>query len=180
MNHAADPALLLYLHGNDKTLSTDGDQLILHRAAFGEPPQISAQGVLDRALLFFHLAPNTCQLGRRAIIESAIGQDLVMEETKKSSEIRDAGREYRYGLPFHLCGPVNQDNQVPYFQRFQGCASDMSLFQQGCGAEQAGKIKVPATAQELQHFSHKLLLAGYPAMIATWLEFGNPGAAQLR
>ena len=69
-----------------------------------EPPQISAQGVLDRALLFFHLAPNTCQLGRRAIIESAIGQDLVMEETKKSSEIRDAGREYRYGLPFHLHG----------------------------------------------------------------------------
>ena len=58
VDYALHAAFLLDLYGDDETFAADGDELVLHRAAFGEAAQISAQRFLNRAALPFDLAAN--------------------------------------------------------------------------------------------------------------------------
>ena len=43
MHHAADPLALLGLDRDHEALAADSDEFVLHRAAFGQPPQVAAQ-----------------------------------------------------------------------------------------------------------------------------------------
>src|ERR1700686_2127820 len=77
VNHALHAALLLDLDGNDEALAADGDQLILHRAAFGQTPQVCAKGILNPTALLFDLAANPRQFSRSMVFQRAIGLNLV-------------------------------------------------------------------------------------------------------
>ena len=58
MNDAVDSPLLLYLDWDDKAFAANRNQLILHRSAFREPAQVTAQRFLNGALLLLDLAAN--------------------------------------------------------------------------------------------------------------------------
>ena len=77
VDHTLDTPFLLRLHRNYKSFAADCDQLILQSAAFGQPSQIAAQRLLDQPLLFLHLATDARKFWRGAVIERAIGPDLV-------------------------------------------------------------------------------------------------------
>src|SRR6266550_8051721 len=49
VDYALYPPLVLSLNWNYKAFATDGDHCFLCRAAFGQPPQITLQRLLDRA-----------------------------------------------------------------------------------------------------------------------------------
>ena len=85
VRHALHPAALLHLHRNHEAFATNGDQLFLHRAVLGKPPQIGAQRLLDGALLLLHFAANARQLRRSFVVERAVGQDLVAEVTQQEA-----------------------------------------------------------------------------------------------
>ena len=102
VRHALHPAALLHLHRNDEAFAANGDQLILHRAVLGKPPQIGAQRLLDGALLLLHVAANSRQLRRSLIVERAVGQDLVAEVTQQEREISQGLRKLQDCLPLVL------------------------------------------------------------------------------
>src|SRR5260221_760389 len=54
-------AYLLDFYPDDETLAADGDEFILHGAAFGKFAQVAAQRFLDLTLLLFGLAANAAQ-----------------------------------------------------------------------------------------------------------------------
>ena len=84
VHHALHAALLLDFYRDHEALAADGDQFVLHRAAFGEFPQVAAQRFLNLAFLLLDLAANAAQFGRRAIVERAVGQNLVAERSAGS------------------------------------------------------------------------------------------------
>src|SRR5580658_10705578 len=89
VNYALDAAFLLDLDGDDKAFAADGDEFVLHGAAFGEAAEISAQGVLDGAALFFNFATDADQFWRGVILERAGGLNLVADEAAGVAEVGD-------------------------------------------------------------------------------------------
>ena len=65
-------------------------------ARLPQPPQVGLQRGLDEALLSFRLAAQVRQFGRGAVVERAVGQDLVAEEAQQVGEIADGGRQRRH------------------------------------------------------------------------------------
>ena len=114
-------ALLLDLDGNDEALAANGDEFVLHGAAFGEAAEVSAQRFLDRAALFFDLAADASQFGRGPVFERAIGLDLVAERTQELAEVGDPCGESAHRNPFraHSGGRVRDD-----FAPFGGAIDD--------------------------------------------------------
>src|SRR5208282_2439368 len=111
VNHALHSAFLFDFYRDYEALAADGDQFVLHGAAFGEFPQVAAQRVLDLPLLLLDLAANAAQFGRSAIVERAVGQNFVAERAQERSEILDAGgkRGYRGPLGTHRSGRLTHD-----------------------------------------------------------------------
>src|ERR1700732_4871929 len=72
VDDARHAAFLSDFHRDHETLAADGDQFVLHGAAFGEFAEVAAQRFLNLTLLFFAVAANTAQLGGRAIVERAV------------------------------------------------------------------------------------------------------------
>src|ERR1700723_974428 len=95
-------AFLLDLDGDDEAFAADGDELVLHGAAFGEAPQISAEGFLDGAALFFDFAADADEFGRSVIFEGTVGLDLVAEEAEEVVEVGDLGGECAQAAPLAL------------------------------------------------------------------------------
>ena len=87
MDHSIHFAALLGLYRNYKALTTNRDQLFLDCAAFGQMAEIAAQRVLNKPLLFFHVATDARQLRRGAVVECAIRRNFVAEEAQQRSEI---------------------------------------------------------------------------------------------
>ena len=56
VDHALHAPALLGLHGNDEALAADGDEFVLHGAAFGEPAQVAAQRFLDGTRFCFSMS----------------------------------------------------------------------------------------------------------------------------
>ena len=99
VHYTLHAALLLHFYWDDKALAADGDQFVLHRAAFGKFPQVAAQGFLNLAFLLLDLTANAAQFGRRAIVERAIRQNLVAERTQEAGEVLDTSGKRGHGGP---------------------------------------------------------------------------------
>src|ERR1035441_5339119 len=86
VHDSLDAAFLLDFHRDHETLATDGDQFVLHGAALGEFAQVTAQRLLNLTLLLFNLAAEAAEFGGGAVVERAVGQNLVAKGTKERSE----------------------------------------------------------------------------------------------
>src|SRR5277367_548323 len=87
VNYALDAAFLLNFDGDDEAFAADGDEFVLHGAAFGEAAEISAEGVLDGAALFFYFAADASEFGGSVIFERAVGLNFVAEEAEEVGEV---------------------------------------------------------------------------------------------
>src|SRR5208337_4377750 len=109
--HALHAAFLLDFDRDHKTLAANGNEFILHGAAFGEFSQVAAQRFLDLALLLLDLTANAAELGRRSIVEGAVGQDLVAERAQEGGKILNASGQRGHGGPLgaHRGGRLTDD-----------------------------------------------------------------------
>ena len=187
VHHSLHAPLLLDLHGDDKAFAADGHQFILHRAAFRQPPQVSAQRFLNRAPLLFDLATNARQFGRSLIVQSSIGLNLVAERAQKFGEVNDLVRECPHPVPVgsHICGRMQRDlppfcrsihyeDHVTNFRRLQGSSGDARFLDEQTNLDQPGKIKPPAHSPEFPNLAGQFLLALNPIAIRRRSQRGDP------
>ena len=104
VDHALHAAFLLDFDGDDEALAADGDQFVLHRAAFGEAAKISAERFLDGAALLFDFAADAGEFGRGFVFERAVGLNLVAEAAQEFGEVGDLGRERADSAPLRSHG----------------------------------------------------------------------------
>ena len=186
MHDALHAAFLLDLDGDDKSLAADRDQFILHRAAFGESPQISAQGLLNRAPLLFDLAANARQLWRGLVFKRAIGLDLVAKGAQELGEVDDLIREHTHPVPigFHIRRRMKHDlapfrrtiddqDHVSNLRGLESGAGDAGFLQEQVDIDEPGKIKAATHAAELPNLLRKFLLALNPIAVRGGSESGN-------
>jgi hypothetical protein len=76
------------LDRDDEALAADGDQFILHRAAFGEFAQIAAQRFLNLPLLLFDLAADAAQFRRGFDRRACHRAESCCETAQKASEVQ--------------------------------------------------------------------------------------------
>ena len=193
MHHALHAAFLLDFDRDHKALAADGDQFVLHGAAFGEFPQVAAQRFLDLTLLLFDLAANAAEFGRSAIVECAVGQDLVMERTQEAREILDAGGKRGHGGPLgahrgrrltHDFAPLrsavgDQDN-VADLAGFKSGSGNAGFFDQLSDFGQPGEFESSADPAILADFRGELVLGFNPCVVERRQKFGEPALAQWR
>src|SRR5579863_1662343 len=178
VNHSLHSALLFDLHRNDETLAANGDQLVLHGAAFGEAPQITAERFLNRAALPFRVATDAGEFGRGFIFERSIRLDLVTEVAKEFREVDDLGREavnlapirshcrrriLGYLAPF--CGAIDDSDDVSDLQRFQRGSGDTGFCRERSHVQESRKIEAPADAAEFANLGGECLLRFDPAPV---------------
>ncbi len=99
VDDALNTALLLGFDGDDETVATDGDQLVLKRIALREAAEIAAKRVLDAAALLFNFAPDAAESRRGVVVEGAVGRELVGEVAQERREVFDGGGEFFDGGP---------------------------------------------------------------------------------
>ena len=178
VNHSLHAPLLLYLHRDHKAFTANRDQLILHPSALGQLPQIAAQGLLNHPPLLFNLPANARQLRGGAILERAVGQNLVAKRPQKFSEVGNQEGQGCDGLPLELHGgrgaerdlaplggPIHHLDDIANFHRFQSRAGDPRLLEQFPDIQQARKIEAPAHPPEFPDLARELLLGLNPAAI---------------
>ena len=115
VDYALHPSFLFNFHGDNEPLAADRNQFVLQCAAFGKTPQIAAQRFLNQPFLLFDLSPDARQFRRRAVVECAIRQDFVAEETQELGKIlnRQGERCDRRPLRTH-CGGRLFHNLAPF------------------------------------------------------------------
>ena len=178
VHHALDAAFLLDFHRDHKTLAADGDQFVLHRPAFGEFAQVAAQRLLDLAFLLFDLAANAVQFGRGAVVERAVGKNLVVKGAQEDSEILDGGGKRGHGGPLGAHGrrrladdfaplgcAVGDHDHVADFAGFEGRSGDEGLLHWLLDFGQADEFKTPANAAILANLGGELLLGFNPCAV---------------
>src|SRR5581483_10013418 len=99
VHHAVYALALLGFYRDHEALATDGDQLVLNGAAFGQPSQISAQRLLNEPLLLLHVATNAAQLRRSTIVKRAVRLDLVAEMAQQQREIGNLVSQLQHAAP---------------------------------------------------------------------------------
>ena len=179
VRHSLHAPPLLDLHGDDEAIAANRDQLFLHGAAFGEPPQITAQRFLDGALLLFDVAANARQLRRSFVVQRTVGKNLVAEVAQQGREVGDVLESSLHRLPTFgdirrrvkgdlapLGGAVGHQQQVANLQHFQRGAADARLVDQLGGIEQAVKVEAAARAQVSAQLFRELLLPLNPLPVA--------------
>src|SRR3954463_11298403 len=87
VDNALHLALLLDLNRDDETLTADGDQFVLRRAAFTQPSKMRLQRLLYHTFLLLDFAADACQLGRSFVVESPVRKNLVLKEAQQLGEI---------------------------------------------------------------------------------------------
>src|SRR5579883_2750172 len=187
---AGDAAFQLDLDGDDEALAADGDQLVLHGAAFGETAEVATQRLLDEAFLLFDVAADAGELGRGLVVEGAVGLDLIAEGAEDIGEVLDGGGESRNGGPrFHgggraehdlapLGGAVDDEKDVADLGGFKRSAGDAGLVEERGDVEEAGEFKASANAAELADFLGELVLALDPGAVLSGGEGGDAGGAE--
>ena len=176
VNYALDAALLLNFYRDDETFAADGDELILHRAAFREAAQVSAQGFLNGAALLFHFAADAGEFGRGFVFEGSVGLDFVAETAEEFCEVGDAVREFVDLTPFGshggrwmlgdlapFGGAVDYQDYVADLGGFQSDAGDAGLFDEVSDVDEAGKVEASSDAAEFTDFGGELLLGLDPS-----------------
>ena len=76
MNDAGNLAFELCLNGDDEAVAANGDEVVLGAASFAQAAQRFAQALFDGTVLAFDRPSDTAELGRRVVVEAAIGFDL--------------------------------------------------------------------------------------------------------
>ena len=178
VDDALDAAFLLDFHRDHETLAADGDQFILHGATFGEFAKVAAQRFLDLPFLLLDLAANAAQFGRSAIVERAVGQNLVVERAQEDGEILDAAGErddggpigaHRGGRLTHdlapLRGAVGDEDDVANFGGFKSGSADAGFLNQRLDFGKAGKFETSADTAVLADFRGELLLGLNPCVV---------------
>src|ERR1019366_4279711 len=191
VHDALHAALLLDFHRNHKTLAADGDQFVLHGPAFGEFPQVAAQRFLNLTLLLLDLTANAAQFGGSAVVESAVGQDLVAERAQEGGEVLDAGGKRGYGGPLgahrggrltHDFAPLgsavgDEDNDAD-LAGFKSGAGNAGFLDQLLDFGQAGEFETCADTTILADFRGELLLGFNPCAIERRQKFRDAALAQ--
>src|SRR5579864_4884841 len=193
VNDAIDALTLLSLYGNDKALTADGDEFVLHGAAFCQPPQIAAQRFLDGALLFFHVTTDARELSGGAIVKRAVRLDLVAEVAQQQSEIGNLLGERQHADPVRLDGVrrmqghftpfgrfIDQQDEVANLFDLERCAGNARFGQEGVSIEKAGEFEVSAGGVKAARFVGKLLLMVDPCAVERGLQLRDAGLAQRR
>src|SRR5579872_745105 len=178
MHYALYSSFLLHLNGNNEALAANRYQFVLHRAALGEPAQITAERFLDRASLLFNLAANAGEFRRGFIVERAIGENFVSESSQEVAEVHDLRRKFCHSLPLELHGgrwiqrdfsplrgAIDYQYHIPDIRRFKGCTSDSRFFHGLGHIQQANEVESAGHAAELADFPGKLLLIFDPLVI---------------
>ena len=150
VHHALYTPFLFHLDRNYKALAADGNQIILHRAAFGKFSEVAAERVLDKALLLFHVATDSCQFRRGAVVQCAIRQNLVAEGAEEISKVHNRGgkRSHRIPFPFHgrrrmqsdlapLRSSIHDQHDVANLSCLQGRAFYAGLFNKSRNLQQS-------------------------------------------
>src|SRR6266446_2287374 len=178
VDDALHTTLLLDFHRDDKPLAADGDQLVLHGPAFGEFAQVAAQRFLDLTLLFFGVAANAAKLGRCAIVERAVGQNLVVKRAQEAGEILDTSGKRLDGGPrgahrgWRLTGDfaplgcaVGDEDYIADLGGFKSGSAYAGFLNQLLDFGEAGEFEASADATELADFCRQLLLSFNPRAI---------------
>ena len=145
VDDALHAALLLDLDGDDEALAADGDQFVLHGAAFGEAAEIAAQRFLNGAALLLDLAADAGEFGRGVVVERAVGLNLVAEVAQELGEVGDAGgelRRRRVHSDLHggrraerdlapLGGAIDDEDDVANLGGFESGAGDAGFLDEG-------------------------------------------------
>jgi hypothetical protein len=193
VNYALDAAFLLDLDGDDEAFAADGDEFVLHGAAFGEAAEISAEGILDGAALSFDFAADAGEFGRGVIFECAVGLNFVAEEAEEVVEVSDLGGECADGAPLALHagggmegdfapfrGAIDDEDYVANLGGFEDGALNAGFRDELGGGEQAGKFEASADAAEFADFAGELVLGFDPVAIGGGSESGDAGLTQGR
>ena len=191
VHYALHPALLLDFDGDHKTLAADGDQFVLHGAAFGEFPQVAAQRFLDLTLLLLDLTPNAAQFGRSAIVERPVRQDLVAEPAQEVCEILDAGGKGGDGGPLGTHGgwrlthdfaplrsAVGDEDNVADLGGLKCGSGNAGFFDQLFDFGQAHEFETSAHTPILADFRGELLLGFNPCAVERRQKFRDAALAQ--
>ncbi len=178
VDDALDAAFLLDLDGDDEALSADGDEFVLHGAAFGEAAQVSAQGFLNGATLLFHFAADAGKLGRGFVFERSIRLNLVAEVAQEFREVDDLSREAVNFAPVRahggggilgdlppLGGAIDDGNDVANLECFERGSGDARFGHERSDIGEGGKIEATADAAEFANLSGKQLLGFDPLLI---------------
>jgi hypothetical protein len=118
VNDAIDALALLRFYGDDEALAANGDEFILHCAAFRQPTEIAAQRLLDGTLLLFHVATDARELCRCAIVQRAVRLDLVAEVAQQQGEVGDLLRERQHADPVRLYRVRRMQRHLSPFRGF--------------------------------------------------------------
>ncbi len=193
VHYALHAAFLLDFDRDHETLAADGDQFVLHGSAFGEFPQVAAQRFLYLTLLLFDFTANTAQLGRSAIVERAVGQDLVVERAQEGGEILDAGGKRGYGGPLgahrgwrltHDFAPlgsaVGDEDNVADLAGFKSGSGNAGFLDQLPDFGQPGEFETSADTTIVADFRGELLLGFNPCAIERRQKFRDATLAQRR
>src|SRR5208282_2012174 len=186
-------SFLLNFDWDNETLAADGDQFVLHGAAFGEFPQVAAQRVLDLALLLLDLAANAAEFRGSAIVERAVGQNLVVERAQEAGEVLNAVGKRSHGAPIAahggrrlthdfapLCGPVGNKDNVADLAGFESGPGNAGFLDQLFDFGQAGEFKASADTTILADFGRELLLGFNPRAIERRQKFRDAALSQRR
>src|SRR5258707_166734 len=165
VDDALHAAFLLDFYRDHETLAADGNEFILHGPAFGEFAQVAAEGFLDLTLLLLCLSANAAQFGGSAIIECAVGQDLVTKRTQEAGEILNTGgkrldgsplgahRGWRLAYDFAPLGSaVGDEDYVADLGSFKSGSSNAGFLNQPLDVGEARKFEAPADTAILADF----------------------------
>lgn len=194
MDDALDTALPLGFDGDDKSLATDGDEVLLGGAAVGVAAESGAEALFDGALLAFHFAANAAQVAGGVVGEGAVGKDFVVEGIRKRAEaggeqrlgergeLRDAGWVGGCGRSVDEVGPrgdfVGKADEGEDFRRFEGHAVDAGSGKKVGGVKEGAGDGDGSRRREEAHLSDECVLAGDPGAVLGGNEGGDPGAAK--
>src|SRR6266481_7215455 len=193
VDDALHTTLLLDFHRDDKPLAADGDQFVLHGPTFGEFAQVAAQRFLDLTLLFFCVAANAAEFGRRVIVERAVGQNLVVKRAQEAGEVLDASgkrshrgprgahRGWRLAYDFAPLGcAVGDEDHIADLGSLQSGSSDAGLLNQFLDFREAREFEASADTAILADFGSELLLGFNPRTIERRQKFRDAALAQRR
>lgn len=172
MDNSIHLFLLLNFYWDHETLAANGDEFILHRAAFCQPAHVPAQGLLNLAFLFLNFAADARELGRGFVVEGSVRKYLVFEKSQQRREVGNLRAKFLYRRPplrqarwgmlrgfAPLGGPVNYNQNVAQFDGFQRGSANASLAEQRAGVQQSVELEARTASKETAHFIGELVLA---------------------
>jgi len=195
VDDAGNLAFELRFDRDDKTVAADGDEVVLGAASFAQAAQRFAQALFDGTVLAFDRPSDTAELGRRVVVETAVGFDLATQKTQQRSEVvvkercgqihdtgpliaDPVGRRVDEAAP---CGDAfNNCEKVADLSGFEGGSINVGFVEEDSGVEEAVKLEAAAAGKHGAHLGRTLLLLVDPGKVGAGFECEYPTTSQRR